>query len=120
MTTQATPVEALATILAAENQALRILDVGRVTGLVEAKRDALARIAEAPTDQVVGDAGLLHLRGLVAENRALLERAMAVQGRVIELVVAAARPTANAPRYGASGAMALPRQIAACALSARA
>ncbi|MBC7801937.1 MAG: hypothetical protein H7Z10_15065, partial [Gemmatimonadaceae bacterium] len=64
-------------------------------------------------------AGLaLRLRDLAEENRTLLERAIAVQGRVLDLVARAARQGAGANRYGAGGA-AMP-DSAAMALHMRA
>ena len=47
---------------------------------------------------------------LAAENRRLLERGLAAQGRVIAVIARAARARpATAPRYGASGALAGPQ-----------
>ena len=50
------------------------------------------------------------LETLGAENKRLLQRAIAVQSRVIETIAAAALPRAAAPVYGAAG-----RQPAAAA-----
>ncbi len=120
MTVETDPAEVLAALLEAENAALRAMDAGAVAALVPAKRSAIARLTDAGAGPAPDAAVLQRLRDLAAENRALLERAMAVQGRIIELVAAAIRPAMAAPRYGATGTMAASRQVAACALSARA
>ncbi len=124
MTGAPTSADTLATILEQENAALRALDLATVAALAPAKKAAIeALVIAIPTPSADHDPGphaARRLRDLAAENRALLERAMAVQGRVIELVAAAIRPHASAPRYGATGALAYGRQVAPCSLSARA
>ena len=119
----------LADIIGQENQALRAMDLACACALLGDKNAAADRfIAAQPIGtQAAGlDPGALltltaRLRELVAENRTLLERAMAVQGRVIGIVTQAGRLAAarEPPRYGPQGrptaALAVP-----LALSARA
>lgn len=118
--------EGLAEVLACENAALAAMNLPSATALIEAKRAAtdafLAAQARAvsagavPVPEVVR-----RLADLAAENRLLLERAMAVQQRVLAIIAEAApRASAMAPRYGAAGGLvgartALPVAIAASA-----
>lgn len=122
----------LAEALRAENEALAALDLGRAAGLATAKMqasDAFAAATAAATRlgaRAVGEerattaelAGRLQCLG--AENRKLLEHAIALQSRVIETIAGAALPRAAAPGYGAQGLMRRLRQTPALALSARA
>ncbi len=57
---------------------------------------------------------------LVAENRTLLERAIAVQTRVVGIIVRAAAPPPVSRQYAANGFKSQPRRTSATALSARA
>lgn len=117
MRDEAVPAEAwdrLATVLAAENDALARLDLGQAAGMVVAKAAALAAIADAAPP---ARPRLAELDALARENRQLLERAIATQARVLEIVATAARaamaratpapcygaPNAGAGRLGASG-----------------
>jgi hypothetical protein len=94
--------EALAAVIEAETAALAAGDypaAGRLSrekaGAAERFLAARARHAASPPPRLAepGVAGTLErLRGAVAANRAALERALAVQGRVIEAVARAARP----------------------------
>lgn len=124
--------EALAAVLTAENTALAALDLPRAASLVPAKRAATdsflaaqARLAAAGRRDNAPHAALgalaPRLRDLAAENRHLLDRAMATQRRVLDIIAQAVpRASAQAPRYGASGALldrarALPVAIASSA-----
>jgi hypothetical protein len=115
----------LADVLQRENTALAALDLARAASLVAEKRFAADAFALAQ-----GIAGTLalqphvidiasRLRDLAAENRRLLERAIAVQSRVIG-VIARAMPPAATPRYAATGALARSVRPTAFTLSARA
>ena len=117
---------ALAEILARENTALAALDLIAATALLADKSRAIdalagahARRAAAEGDQKPSFAPALH--NLAAENRRLLERALAIQGQVLDIIAQAVpRASAHAPRYGNSGALvganrALPVAIAASA-----
>ncbi|HYZ32062.1 MAG TPA: hypothetical protein VE684_07245 [Crenalkalicoccus sp.] len=121
----------LAEALAAENEALAALDLRRAAGLATAKIQASEAFAAAyttATRQGVPAAGLARdpARGLArrldalgTENRRLLERAIAIQSRVIETIATAARPASVPPTYGPAGRRALPR-AGALALAVRA
>lgn len=124
---------ALADLLARENAALAALDLPRATVLLQQKSQAFAaferevlraRPAFDPSDAERADWRRLGdtLRGLGEENRRLLERAIAVQGRVLASI-ARAVPKAlagAAPRYGAGGGLRPAARVPAIALSARA
>ncbi|HTW29400.1 MAG TPA: hypothetical protein VME92_19905 [Acetobacteraceae bacterium] len=118
---------ALADTLQRENAALEALDLPRATALLPEKTAATARFvalqeaaATAAASPDVARAVAHRLQRAATENRRLLERAMLVQGRVIETVARAARSQAQAPRYGARGTLAADRRAAPLALSARA
>lgn len=118
----------LAEALRAENEALAALDLPRAAGLATAKvqaTDAFAAAcaaaaktgsrAEGPMRQSAEDLSN-QLRHLGAENRRLLERAIAIQSRVIETIAGAALPRPAGPGYGAAGRGLPPRQPPALAL----
>lgn len=117
----------LADIIAQENQALRAMDLARAGMLLAAKQDATERfVAAQQAGLVEADSGEMRalaarLQAVAAENRLLLERAIAVQGRVIGIVARAGRMALAraAPRYGAKGRLAEPPAVA-LALSAQA
>lgn len=108
-------------VLAAENVALLALDVPAAAALLEEKLAASRGLAAAAAGrsavrQTSEAASLaaslaLRLRELAEENRVLLERAIQVQGRVLDMVARAARQGAlqAGGRYGAGGAGALDR-----------
>ncbi len=113
-------------ILQAENAALRAGDAVGAAALLARKQIAATAFAAAhrrgrapPPHGVVR-----RLNDLADENKALLERAIAVQGRVIETLARAipaalARNTATAPRYDARGTLAQ-RPVTAWTLRGRA
>jgi hypothetical protein len=125
----------LAEALHAENEALAALDLARAAGLSTAKAqasDAFAAAyaaaaktgarAEGPVRQTAADL-TTRLQHLGDENRRLLERAIAIQSRVIETIAGAALPRTNgAAGYGMPGRRPLPRVAAppAMALATRA
>ena len=80
---------ALAETLEAENAALAALDLPRAAGLLGEKQRAVAEFAEAEPNPAA-DRMARRLRALALENKRLLERAIAVQGRVIGVVAQAA------------------------------
>lgn len=118
----------LADVLATENAALAALNMTAAARLLPEKIAAADAFAAVQAEAFKASAGrsraeletlARRLRDLTAENRRLLERAMRVQGRVIETVARAARITAEraaAPAYGRRPA---PR-LAACAVLTRA
>ena len=98
----------LEAVLMQENAALLLLDVPASAALHQEKLEAssalaaLAVTASGPESA----AAALRLRTLAQENRQLLERAMQVQGHIVEMVARAARRARPAtPRYGARGLM---------------
>ena len=120
----------LADALRAENEALGALDLPRAASLAQAKlqaTDAFAAAyaaairtsarAEGPVRQTAQDL-TDRLQHLGTENRRLLERAIAIQSRVIETIAGAAVPRATG--YGAGGRLPQARQMAAIALATRA
>jgi hypothetical protein len=107
----------LADTLAEENAALTALDLPRAGAMLARKQRALADLAAAQAVHAPRDSAermAKRLQGLALENKRLLERALAAQGRVIG-VVAQAATTATPSGYGP------PRKerAAAFALSAR-
>ncbi len=114
-------IETLADAVAAENAALQALDLPAAAALLARKQTAAAsfaaaRPAAAPTPAL--RAAAIRLRALADENRRLLERAIAVQTRVLGVLAGAARASNPAPRYGRSGSYAA-RPATGWALSAR-
>ena len=99
-------------VLSAENAALLALDVPGAASLLDEKLAAARGLAEVSAlrpaaRQTAETAGLaLQLRDLAQENRRLLERAILVQGRVLDMVARAARQDVaqSSGRYGAGGA----------------
>ncbi|MBC7431461.1 MAG: hypothetical protein H7345_05280 [Rubritepida sp.] len=122
----------LAEALRLENEALAALDLNRAAGFATAKMqasDAFAAATAAATKIGVKAAGeqrattaalATRLQALGAENRKLLEHAIALQSRVIETIAGAALPRAAAPGYGALGRVRSLRQARGLAVSARA
>jgi len=122
---------ALAALLEHENRLLEALDLAAAAALLPAKQGAatafLQAQAHAKSSGGIAPAGRAamtglgaRLRTLAAENRRLLERGLAAQGRVIAVIArAVCAHAASPPRYGASGALAGPRTPAPLAISAR-
>jgi hypothetical protein len=121
----------LADALNAENEALTALDMPRAAGLATAKMQAADGFAAAfATARKLGSraegsqrqaaAELTdRLQKLGEENRRLLERAIAIQSRVIETIAGAALPRSGGPGYGAAGRPAAGRQAPALAMATR-
>ncbi len=117
----------LADALARENQALAALDLPRAAGMLGDKQRAadaflaaqslLSHGATARPDAAARDVAA-RLGMLAEENRRLLERAIAVQGRVIGTLAQAVRPETLG--YGAHGGRTAAGRPGAIALSARA
>lgn len=106
----------LADTLARENAALSTMDLARAAAMLAEKNAAMTAFNTAETmAQQTGPYMLAgrqreeaqkqteRLRALAAENKLLLARAIAVQGRVIGTLVAGAKPAAQ--RYGAQGGL---------------
>ena len=110
---------ALADTLAAENAALVALDLPRAGAMLARKQRALADLAAVQVTPVSHDSAermARRLRALAVENKRLLERAIAAQGRVIGVIARAATATAAPTGYGAARG----HRPAAFALSAKA
>lgn len=123
---------ALAEVLARENAALAALQLGQAAAALDAKQAASAAFAAAVA-QAKRHGGLAEgdraaaarlgarLQELAAENRRLLERALTVQGRVLETIARALpRALPAAPRYGRCGLPAHAERAPALAFAARA
>jgi hypothetical protein len=116
----------LADTLADENAALTALDLPRAASMLADKQRAVTGFlaacdAERTTTVHATIAPLAQrLRSLSEENRALLERAIAVQGRVIGMVVRAAAPRVATSGYSAQGTLGHNARPTAFALCARA
>jgi hypothetical protein len=113
----------MADLLAEENDALQRLDFPAAAALVSAKEAALAELTKhrglpvlSPPPVAVGEL----VAKLAAENQLLLERAIAVQTRIVRIVARACAPPASVARYGGHGRPTPPRCTAALALSTRA
>jgi hypothetical protein len=116
----------LGDMLAEENAALTALDLPRAGSMLADKQRAITGFltaceAERTTTPNATIALLARrLQSLSEENRALLERAIAVQGRVIGIVVRAAAPRVAGSGYSAHGTLGHDARPTAFALCARA
>ncbi|MBR0670680.1 hypothetical protein [Neoroseomonas soli] len=122
----------LAEALRAENEALAALDLPRAANLANGKiaaSDAFAaayaaqaKHGAAPEGPVREAAAILarRLEELGRENRRLLERAVALQSRVIETIAGAALPKPGVQGYAPAGYRQGSGRAPALALSARA
>jgi hypothetical protein len=116
----------LAEILVAENAALVTLDLPRAVAMLPDKQRVATDFIAAQTVPIpagqreVAERLGERLKTLAQNNRALLERAIAVQGRVIEVIVRAAAPAVAPSGYGVPGKPSRAGRPAAFALSARA
>jgi hypothetical protein len=94
-------------ILRAENVALAAMDFVRAGALLAQKQicaDQLAAAFRATAPDIGADpAALQELAMLAADNKRLLNRAMRVQRRVLELVARAAKASQPANLYGRAG-----------------
>jgi hypothetical protein len=94
---------ALAETLEAENSALTILDLPQAGAMLARKQRAMADLEAAKAHRTSHDAAdrmARRLQALALENKRLLERAIAAQGRVIEVVARAAAATEAPKGYG--------------------
>ena len=109
----------LAETLETENVALAALDLPRAAGMLADKRSAVAEFDAVRTAAVPSEAAqrmARRLQALAMENKRLLERAIAVQGRVIGVVARAATAATEPASYGPERG----RRPAAMAFSTRA
>jgi flagellar biosynthesis/type III secretory pathway chaperone len=116
----------LADTLAEENAALRALDLPRAAAMLPDKQRAAAGFMAAQAETIeaaqteAAKSLVLRLQSLAQDNRLLLERAIAVQGRVIEVAARAAIPSVAPAGYSAHGKPCQAHRPTAFALSARA
>jgi hypothetical protein len=99
-------VQTMTKLLTEENAALNAMDFGRAGALLAPKHaaaDALAAAWRAAPECDAPQNELQQLGELAEQNRKLLNRAMRVQRRVLELVARAARGAQAGTRYGAGG-----------------
>lgn len=117
----------LADTLARENQALAALDLARAAGMLSDKQRAAEAYYAAQTGSLQGAATeqsatvrdvAARLGALAEENRRLLERAVAVQSRIVGLLASAVRPKAIG--YGVRDGRASGSRPEAIAIFARA
>jgi hypothetical protein len=119
-------VNMLAETLAEENAALAALDLPRAASLLADKQRAIADFLAARDVQSTAmlpamlEPLVQRLQSLSVENRTLLERAIAVQSRVIGVIARAAAPAVAPSGYSAHGTAGHAARPAAFALSARA
>jgi hypothetical protein len=109
----------LVDVLGQENEALKRLDFAAAVALVPAKEAALADLAGLPQPMAASALGQL-LSELAAENQILLERAIAVQTRIVRIIARACAPSPAMTRYNGYGGRTRPARAAALALSTRA
>jgi hypothetical protein len=116
--------ECLADLLARENEALRLLDFAAAAALLPAKERALLELTRQPRMAVTATppavAGQRRLIELAKENQALLERAIAVQTRVIRIVARARSDDPAVARYGLHATPIPSNRATAMAVSTRA
>ena len=113
-------VQRLADVLEQENVALKRLDFPAAVALVAAKEAALADLTDPSAPAIQQMALARHLAGLASENHVLLERAIAVQTRIVRIVARAATPPPAAMRYNGYGGRTPAGRAGALALSTRA
>jgi hypothetical protein len=113
-------VQRLADVLEQENLALRRLDFPAAVALVAAKEAALAELTDSPLPAIQRTALAHRLAGLASENHALLERAIAVQTRIVRIVARAAISPPAVMRYNGYGGRPPSHRTGALALSTRA
>ena len=118
MTSAVDAAQRLIAVLEAEVAALDRGDMAAAGALLAPKLAAVEGLAELP-DTPAGAAMAQRVRTLAETNRRALERAIVVQGRVMELVARAAQRAAQeAGRYGATGAPAQDARAVAMVTSA--
>ena len=110
----------LADLLMQENAALKRMDFPAAVALVPAKEAALADLTKQPAMRAIPPplAALgQRLGDLAIENQGLLERAIAVQTRIVRIVARAGAPPPAATRYGGHSSRTPSTRASALALS---
>ena len=106
--------------MAQENAALKRLDFLAAVALVPSKEAALAELEKLPQGSTIQTGLGQRLSALAMDNQALLERAIAVQTRIVRIVARASAPLATATRYNGYGGPAPKTRAAALAVSTKA
>jgi len=118
-------VSGLADTLMRENAALDALDLSAAVAVLPEKRRALALLSEAAPTPISAEqrpameSALKRLRELAGENRVLLQRALTVQSRVIDIVAGSLPRAEPVGRYGVGGARPMPPRAMAWSMSTR-
>jgi hypothetical protein len=118
-------VSSLSDTLARENAALDALDLAAAVAVLPDKRRALALLTDAAPmvlsaeQRPAMEAALRRLRELAGENRVLLQRALTVQSRVIDIVAGSLPRAQPGGRYSATGARVVPPRAMAWSMSTR-
>jgi hypothetical protein len=118
--------DALADTLERENAALAALDLPRAAGMLADKQRAVnafttaQAVTASPPPRTMIEPLARRLRALADENRLLLERSIAVQGRVIGIIARVATRAVDTPCYGARGGVTSACRPTAFAFAARA
>lgn len=94
----------VAEVLAQENAALQRMDLPAAVALVPGKEAALADLArETPLPPGALSPAVValgrRLADLAEENRILLERAIGVQARIVQMIARAGQPTQETAHY---------------------
>lgn len=113
----------MADVLTQENDALKRMDFSSAVALVPAKEAALADLTKHKVERVLPPPLAVlgrRLSGLAAENQALLERAIAVQTRIVRIVARACAPPPAVTPYGRQCGRTPSNRATALALSTRA
>jgi hypothetical protein len=110
----------LANLLEQENAALKRLDFRAAVALLAAKEAALADLTKPPATPITPASLVQRLGELATENQVLLQRAIAVQTRVVRIVARACAPPPALTQYNRDGGRTPPTRTTALALSARA
>jgi hypothetical protein len=116
-------VQRLTDVLRRENDALKRLDFTAAGALGPEKEAALAGLTKQSEGRILSPPLVAlgrRLAELATENQLLLERAIAVQTRIVRIVARAAAPPPAMMRYGGHGRRTPPHRTAAMALSTRA
>jgi flagellar biosynthesis/type III secretory pathway chaperone len=109
----------LVDLLRQENEALKRLDFPAAVALLGAKEAALADLEKPPQLPMIQPALAQRLGELAEENQVLLERAIAVQSRVVRIVARAYAPPPALTRYNGKGGRTVSTRATALALSTR-
>jgi hypothetical protein len=106
-------------LLEQENAALKRHDFPAAVALLAAKEAALADLTKPPQLPTIRTVLTQRLDELATENQLLLERAIAVQTRIVRIVARAYAPRPALTQYNGHGGRTAPARATALALSTR-